>query len=98
MFIFRGAKVGKLVRIPIAIGTGSPKVRKMDLDRICCTPKQLNCSGNRYICVMETQELTSEPLNKQQLLMLRLFKRPMPEDSFEQIRDLAVKLLANQVK
>jgi hypothetical protein len=47
---------------------------------------------------MEKQELTSEPLNKQQLLMLRLFKRPMPEDSFEQIRELAVKLLANQIK
>jgi len=36
-------------------------------------------------------------LNKQQLLMLRLFKRPMPEDSFEQIRELAVKLLAGQL-
>ena len=46
---------------------------------------------------METQELISEPLNKQQLLMLRLFKRPMPEDSFEQIRRLAVKLLASQL-
>jgi hypothetical protein len=47
---------------------------------------------------METDELTSEPLNKQQMLMLRLFKRPMPEASFEQIRELAVKLLANQIK
>ena len=75
----------------------SPIVRKIDLHGICRYAKQLNRNGNRYICTMETQELISEPLNKQQLLMLRLFKRPMPEDSFEQIRKLAVKLLASQL-
>jgi hypothetical protein len=46
---------------------------------------------------MEANELISESLNEQQLLMLRLFKRPMPEDSFLQIRRLAVKLLAEQL-
>ncbi|MGN6394633.1 MAG: hypothetical protein ACTHMI_03655 [Mucilaginibacter sp.] len=42
---------------------------------------------------MEANELTSN-LNEQQLLMLRLFKNPMPESSFNQIRELAVRLLA----
>jgi|GEM_PF-394744 len=46
---------------------------------------------------METKELTSDSLNEQQLLMLRLLKKPMPESSFIQIRKLAVKLLATQV-
>jgi hypothetical protein len=45
---------------------------------------------------MEANEVTPN-LNEQQLLMLRLFKNPMPESSFNQIRQLAVKLLALQL-
>ena len=45
---------------------------------------------------MEANEVTPN-LNEQQLLMLRLFKNPMPESSFNQIRQLAVKLLALQM-
>ena len=52
---------------------------------------------NRYICIMEANELISLPLNEQQLLMMRLLKNPMPEESFVQIRRLAVKLLAKQL-
>lgn len=47
---------------------------------------------------METKEFIPDSLNEQQLLMLRLFKNPMPEDSFVQIRRLAVKLLAKQLE
>ena len=43
---------------------------------------------------MEAKELIPDSLNEQQLLMLRLFKNPLPESSFNQIRQLAVKLLA----
>ncbi len=50
-----------------------------------------------YICVMETKELLLDSLNEQQLRMLRLFKKPLPEDDFMQIRQLAVKLLARQM-
>jgi hypothetical protein len=46
---------------------------------------------------METKELTSDSLNEQQLMMLRLLKKPMPEGDFIQIRRLAVKLLSKQV-
>jgi hypothetical protein len=46
---------------------------------------------------METQELISDSLNEQQIMMLRLLKNPMPEDDFIQIRRLAVKLLAKQI-
>jgi hypothetical protein len=46
---------------------------------------------------METKELTSDSLNAQQIMMLRLLKNPMPEDDFVQIRRLAVKLLAKQI-
>ncbi|HWZ04111.1 MAG TPA: hypothetical protein VNX40_10920 [Mucilaginibacter sp.] len=46
---------------------------------------------------MEAKELTPDSLNEQQLLMLRLLKKPLPENSFIQIRQLAVKLLANQL-
>lgn len=46
---------------------------------------------------MEAKELTSDSLNEQQLLMLRLLKKPMPEDDFIQIRRLAVKLLSKQI-
>lgn len=47
---------------------------------------------------MEAKELTSDALNEQQLLMLRLLKKPMPEASFIQIRQLAVELLAKQLE
>jgi capsid portal protein len=46
---------------------------------------------------MATIEVTSDSLNEQQLLMLRLLKKPLPEASFIQIRQLAVKLLAKQL-
>ena len=46
---------------------------------------------------MEANELISQPLNEQQLLMMRLLKNPMPEESFLQIRRLAVKLLSKQL-
>ena len=46
---------------------------------------------------METKELIANPLNEQQIMMLRLLKNPMPEDDFIQIRRLAVKLLAKQI-
>jgi len=48
--------------------------------------------------MMKAQELTSDSLNEQQLMMLRLLKTPMPENDFIQIRRLAVKLLAKQVE
>jgi hypothetical protein len=50
-----------------------------------------------YICDVEAKELNSGPLNEQQLLMLRLLKKPLPNNSFIQIRELAVKLLAKQL-
>jgi hypothetical protein len=46
---------------------------------------------------MEGPELISDSLNEQQLMMLRLLKKPMPEDDFIQIRRLAVKLLSKQI-
>jgi hypothetical protein len=46
---------------------------------------------------MEAKELTPDSLNEQQLLMLRLFKKPLPEASFTRIRQLAVELLAKQL-
>jgi hypothetical protein len=45
---------------------------------------------------MEGNDVTTN-LNEQQLLMLRLFKDPMPESSFNQIRQLAVTLLASEL-
>ena len=46
---------------------------------------------------MEAKELIPESLNEQQVMMLRLLKKPMREDDFLQIRRLAVKLLAKQM-
>ena len=46
---------------------------------------------------METKELTPDSLNEQQLLMLRLLKKPLPEASLTRIRQLAVELLAKQL-
>lgn len=36
-------------------------------------------------------------LNEQQLDMIRLFKKPMPQDDFQQMRKLAVQLLSKQL-
>lgn len=36
-------------------------------------------------------------MNEQQLLMLKLFKKPLPEEDFQQLRRLAVKLLGQQL-
>ena len=36
-------------------------------------------------------------LNEQQLTMLRLFKKPMPEEDFLKMRRLAVELLGKQL-
>ena len=39
----------------------------------------------------------SSHLNEQQLLMLRLFKNPLPDRDFIQMRKLAVKLLSKKL-
>ena len=46
---------------------------------------------------MAPNEYLSSPLNDQQVMMLRLLKKPLPEDDFIQMRRLAVKLLAKQL-
>jgi hypothetical protein len=46
---------------------------------------------------MGAKELVSDPLNEQQVMMLRLLKKPLPEADFVQIRRLAVKLLSQQM-
>ena len=46
---------------------------------------------------MQAKEIMPNLLNEQQLLMLRLLKKPLPEASFVKMRQLAVKLLADQV-
>ncbi len=45
---------------------------------------------------METV-VNSSHLNEQQMLMLRLLKKPLPEEDFVQMRRLAVLLLAKQM-
>jgi len=42
-------------------------------------------------------DLSNIKLNEQQLQMLRLFKEPMPEEDFLQMKRLAVQLLAKKV-
>ncbi|SEL07017.1 hypothetical protein [Parapedobacter koreensis] len=37
------------------------------------------------------------PLNEQQLLMLRLLKKPLPDSEFQKIRRYVVSLLAEQL-
>jgi hypothetical protein len=37
------------------------------------------------------------PLNDQQIMMLRLLKKPLPEEDFIELRRLAIKLLARQL-
>ncbi|WP_257666689.1 hypothetical protein [Parapedobacter tibetensis] len=39
----------------------------------------------------------NSPLNEQQLMMLRLFKKPLPDADFQELRRLAVKLLSKQL-
>lgn len=39
----------------------------------------------------------SSHLNEQQVMMLRLLKNPLPEKDFQQMRKLAVKLLAKNL-
>ncbi|MDB5030220.1 hypothetical protein [Mucilaginibacter sp.] len=46
---------------------------------------------------MKAKELTSDSLNEQQVMMLRLLRKPLPEADFVQIRHLAVKLLSKQL-
>lgn len=46
---------------------------------------------------MEAKKLIPDSLNEQQLMMLRLLKKPMPGDDFIQIRRLSVKLLSKQI-
>jgi hypothetical protein len=46
---------------------------------------------------MSSSEHLTNPLNDQQIIMLRLLQKPLPEDDFMQMRRLAVKLLANHL-
>ncbi|MDE1193418.1 MAG: hypothetical protein PW786_14925 [Arachidicoccus sp.] len=46
---------------------------------------------------META-LNDSQLNEQQVLMLRLLKKPLPEEDFVQTRKLAVHFLAKQIE
>lgn len=47
---------------------------------------------------MNSQANSSSPqLNEQQLDMLRLFKNPMRQEDYDEIRKLAVKLLAQNI-
>lgn len=41
--------------------------------------------------------MISAPLNEQQIIMLRLLKKPLPEADFVQMQRLAVKLLAKRL-
>jgi hypothetical protein len=45
---------------------------------------------------MENNDYSSA-LNDQQAIMLRLLKKPLPEEDFVEMRRLAVKLLAKQL-
>jgi len=42
--------------------------------------------------------INNPQLNEQQVLMLRLLKKPLPEEDFIQMRRLAVKLLSKQIE
>ena len=46
---------------------------------------------------MIANETIPTTLNEQQVLMLRLLKKPLPEEDFKQMQRLAVKLLAKQL-
>ena len=43
------------------------------------------------------QDNTNTRLNEQQLDMLQLFKNPMPQEDYDQIKRLAVKILAKNI-
>jgi hypothetical protein len=46
---------------------------------------------------MKGNEALMDSLNEQQVMMLRLFKVPLSNDDFTQIRRLAVKLLSKKM-
>ncbi len=46
---------------------------------------------------MIADETMPTTLNEQQVMMLRLLKKPLPEDDFKQMQRLAVQLLAKQL-
>lgn len=46
---------------------------------------------------MIRDELKPTPLNDQQMIMLRLLKKPLPQEDFLEMQRLAVKLLAKQL-
>jgi len=46
---------------------------------------------------MGAPDYISNHLNDQQVMMLRLLKKPLPEEDFVQMRRLAVKLLAKHL-
>ena len=46
---------------------------------------------------MKGNEALMESLNEQQVMMLRLFKNPLSDEDFTQIRRLAVKLLSKNM-
>lgn len=46
---------------------------------------------------METKDYTPTNLNEPQLMMLRLFKQRMPDEEYEEVRRLIVKLLAKNI-
>ena len=47
--------------------------------------------------MIQIQEQYSHQLNSQQLEMLRLFKNPMAENDYNEIKRLAVKILAQNI-
>ena len=47
-----------------------------------------------YITCMADSKIIFNSLNEQQLMMMRLLKKPLHEDDFVQLRKLAVKLLS----
>jgi hypothetical protein len=46
---------------------------------------------------MIANETMPTTLNEQQVMMLRLLKKPLPEEDFKQMQRLAVQLLAKQL-
>jgi hypothetical protein len=47
---------------------------------------------------MEIDESIPASLNDQQMMMLRLLKKPLPKEDFIQMQRLAIKLLAKQLE
>lgn len=46
---------------------------------------------------MSLNDEIADSLNEQQVTMLRLLKNPLPDADFQQIKDLAVKLLSSKL-